>query len=243
MRLLAYSFTILLMTAWAGTPALSLEDGAPGLMTWDETWDQAWNAENVDIDRYRALSAPKIPTFGRTEVWSSGLIGSPAAVASPSQRAVGAKLRPFADLDLLVGTQMSRNLDIDQALNARMDWQLTWSRQWAAEALEIGLTTTGAVDPASAVYTQSAGGSLGIRLPSAGTPWDAQLVVSPNINLDTTTGGWSSSLRSEIVAQRVLTTHKSPIRSVVNIRMGYDFAPETHPTASATLQLSFSPKI
>jgi hypothetical protein len=240
MRLLTISFISLALFASGGTAASALEDAAPETAT----WNQAWNAEHMDARCYQAFAAPKASLFQRTEFWSSGVARPSATPVAPlSQKTVGARLRPFADYDLHFGTEMSRSLDSAHDLNAKVDWQLAWSRQWNGEALEFALTTSGAVDRVSTTYSQSAGGSVGVRLPSTALPWETRIVVTPSVNLDTATGLWNPNLRSEIVAKRVLTSHRSPIESVVDIRMGYDVAPDAQPAASATVQLSFSPRI
>lgn len=237
MRLLILSFAAFAFLA-SGHSASALEDDANPF-----GWDQGWNVQDIELARDH--TGAKSSGTRRSEVWSSGLSRDTSSALVPqSRRSVGAKLRPFEDVDLLIGTEMSRDLDPKQNLNSKTDWQIGWSRQWKdAKNLEIGVLTTGLLDNTNAAYSQSAGGSIGIRVLPDETPWNARLVVSPTVNLDTASGIWNTRLKSEIVTEKILSSRKSPIESVMNIRMGYDFERDTRPAASARFELTFSPKI
>jgi len=211
---------------------------------WHSRITQAWFDDHVRL----APDAPRrVPgLLARAQVWTSGIARSDMQVfaVTPFDRTVGAKLRPVRDVDFLVGTELTRGGDVTRWLSSRVNWEAFWSHDpKAAAGLEVGLSTIGTVDMLQSGYTQSVSGTVGIPLRASVDLWSTQLRVSPALSLDASSGVTSTSLTSEIVSRRLLSSHTDALQSVLDVTLGYGVSPHARPVASARLELRISPNL
>jgi hypothetical protein len=161
----------------------------------------------------------------------------------PDEQAVGAKLRPFKDLDLLIGTEMSRSPDAEAALHQEFNWQFSWSRRWDDWAgLKVDVSTTGAVDAQRTGLPERVGGSVGIPLFRDTAAWETQLRLSQSLTLDAATGTWKGAVTPELVTEKALSPTSAPMRSVLSVKLGSGVTPDAQPSASAKVEFRISPK-
>jgi hypothetical protein len=204
--------------------------------------EESWLAEHLQTVR-RTRSNPA-GTYGLTgaTIWSRGL-KEPARPSStaPSEKAMGARIRPFREMDLTVGTQMARSGDAERVLRSEVNWQMSWSRELdSLEGVQLGFTTLGAVESLHGAYTQSLEGSLGVPVLQDRGLGETKLKVSPRLAYDALAGTWRPSLAPEIVNDTMLTGAAAPFRSVLSLRLGSDLAPDARPSATARVELRFS---
>jgi hypothetical protein len=212
---------------------------------WSSGISQAWIDRHVQIASSPAFTRPS-GLLARAQVWTSGIARSDMQVfaVTPFDRTVGAKVQPVRDFDFLVGTELTRGGDAARWLSSRVNWEAFWSQDLKkSTGLEVGLSTAGSMDMLRAGYSQSVSGTVGIPLRASIDMWSTQLRLSPAVNLDATSGAVGSSLTSEIVSRKVLSSHNDPFRSVLNVKLGYGVSPHARPVASALLELRISPNL
>jgi hypothetical protein len=210
---------------------------------WNSPITKAWMDDHVAV---RSQEGPALSAFGRAQIWTSGIARSDMQgfAATPSDKSIGAKMQPFGDLDLRIGTEVTRHGETARFVPPRVNWETSWSRDWKGlGGLKVGLATTGSVGTLEANYTQSVSGSVGIPLHSSVDLWSTEFRLSPNMNLDTSTRAVGTSLTSEIVSRKVLSRRADAFNSVLNMKIGYDVAPAARPAASARLELRISPNL
>ncbi|MEZ0169213.1 hypothetical protein [Microvirga sp. TS319] len=235
-RNIAAALVCLLASASA---AQALEDG--GGITAES---QPWTIDDVVARRVKAPGTAF--SLSRTQTWASGLVpsGIPAFTPSPVDRTLGAKLQPFHDWNFLIGTELTRGGGEGGFLSSKAMWESSWSQDVERfGGLTFGLSTTGSVSNAQADYLQSFSGSLNLPLDLPLNAWNLELRFSPNMNLDVSKGALSSNLMSELVGQTVLSPQNGAFRSVLDVSVGYNLAPDARPAASARMQLTISPKL
>jgi hypothetical protein len=232
----------------AGLAAFSLFPLCPGAASESEIWNaritQAWLDDHVQVARPRTSGFSGLSP--RAQVWSSGIVRSDMQVfaTSPSDRTVGAKLQPVRDFDFLIGTELTRGGDVTRWLSSRVNWEAFWARDLKkSSGLELALSTAGSVDMLQSGYSQSVSGTVGIPLRASIDMWSTQLRLSPAVSLDASSGAVGSSLTSEIVSRKVLSSHNDAFRSVLNVKLGYGVSPHARPVASALLELRISPNL
>ncbi|MFC4172824.1 hypothetical protein ACFOYU_12230 [Microvirga sp. GCM10011540] len=215
----------------------------------DEIWNsritQAW------LDDHVAFAKRTPPTrvrysLGGTQVWSNGLVPSSfqAFATAPSDQVVGAKLKPFYDFSFLIGTELVRSGDTTRILSSNVNWETSWSRNLQRlGGLKLGVATTGSVGSQDAAYSQSVSGTLGLPLAMPLEKWTMEIRLSPSMSLNTSNGEIGTHLTSEIVSQHVLGSPVSEFKSVLNLKLGYDLAPDTRPAAFAGLEIRITPNL
>jgi hypothetical protein len=211
---------------------------------WNERVTSSWLDEHIAAKRVG--SPPNARTsLSNTQIWTSGLTKSQISAFNPDtyDRAIGAKLQPFNDLNLRLGTELVRGGG-DSSLTSRANWEAFWSRQSNAfGGMNLGLSTGGSMATLNTGYSQTVSGTLGIPLELALEKWSTQVQFSPNMNVDTASGNVGSGLMSEIMGQTVLSSQADPFRSVLNVKVGYGVAQDTRPAASARLEIRISPNL
>ena len=166
-----------------------------------------------------------------------------AFALTPADRAVGAKLQPFPELDFRVGTSLARG-GTDSLLSSTTQWEASWSREWAGwGGLSAGLSTTGAVNNLHSGYSQALNGVIGIPLEVPLKHLHTELRLSPSMTLDMLDKAVGAGFLSEIMGQTVLSSRRSPYKSTLNVKLGYHLAPEARPVASARLELRITPNL
>ncbi len=219
--------------------AHALEDG--GGSTAD---GKSWTIDNVAA--WRAKAPRTAFSLNRTQTWASGLAPSriPAFTPSNLDKAVGAKMQPFQDWNLLIGTELIRSGGESGLLSSKTMWESSWSQDLERlGGLRVGLSTTGSLNNRQAGYFQSFSGSLNVPLDLPLNAWNLELRLSPNMSVDASQGSLSSNLVSELVGQTVLSAQDAAFRSTLGLSVGYSLAPDTRPTGSARLQLTISPRL
>jgi hypothetical protein len=218
---------------------------AEGEEIWDTGITRVWLDEHV-------AGASRVPRprasfrLSRTEIWANGLGRSDMQAFIPwdSGRAVGARLQPFQDFDLTLGTELVRAGDDSRMLSSKALWQASWSRDWqGVDGARFGLATAGSVGSLQAGYVQSLSGTVDIPLDLPLRVWDTQLKFSPSMSLDALNGSVSTGLLSEIMGRTVLSSPKDELLSVLNVSVGYGVAADARPVASAKLELRISPNL
>ncbi|MGO4388033.1 hypothetical protein AB4Y85_10880 [Microvirga sp. 2YAF29] len=205
----------------------------------------SWLDEHIAVRRPRSSPAPRY-SLSRTQVWTSGLTKSEKAAFNPDSydRSLGARLQPFDDLNLRLGTELVRSGGDNGALTSRAKWEAFWSREADLfGGLNFGLSTGGSMATLNTGYSQTVSGTLGIPVGLALEKWSTQVRLSPNMNVDTASGAMGSGLMSEIMGQTVLSSQADPYRSVLNVKAGYGVAQDTRPAASAMLEFRISPNL
>lgn len=218
--------------------AQALEDG--GGITAES---QPWTIDDVAARRAKAPGTAF--SLSRTQTWASGLVPSSISAFTPApvDRTLGAKLQPFHDWNFLIGTEVTRGGE-GGFLSSKAMWESSWSQDVERfGGLTFGLSTTGSVNNAQADYLQSFSGSLNLPLELPLNAWDVELRFSPNVNVDVSKGALSSNLMSELVGKTVLSPQNGAFRSVLDVSVGYNLAPDARPAASARMQLTISPKL
>jgi hypothetical protein len=212
---------------------------------WSENMTASWLDEHIAVRRSRSSPAPS-SSLPRTEIWTNGLTQSEKAAFNPDSfdRTFGAKLQPFSDLNLRLGTELVRNSDDNSSLASRARWEAFWSREADLfGGMNLGLSTGGSMATLNTGYSQTVSGTVGIPLGSLLEKWRTQVRFSPNMNVDTANGTLGSGLMSEIMGQTVLSSQADPYRSVLNVKVGYGLAQDTRPAASAMLEFRVSPNL
>jgi hypothetical protein len=220
-------------------------DAAEDYEIWNERVTSSWLDEHVAVRRASPLPHART-SLSNTEIWTSGLTKSEKAAFNPDtfDRALGAKLQPFNDLNLRLGTELVRGGGDDSSLTSRANWEAFWSRHSNAfGGMNLGLSTGGSMATLNTGYSQTVSGTLGIPLELPIEKWSTQVRFSPNMNVDTANGSMGSGLLSEIMGQTVLSSQADPFRSVLNIKVGYGVAQDTRPAASAMLEIRISPNL
>ncbi|MXQ11323.1 hypothetical protein [Microvirga makkahensis] len=205
---------------------------------------QPWTLDNVAV--WRAKAPRTAFSLSRTQTWANGLAPSriPAFTPSTIDKTVGAKMQPFQDWNLLIGTELIRSGGQSGLLSSKSMWESSWSQDLEEYGrLRVGFSTTGSLDNRQADYFQSFSGSLNVPLDLPLSAWNLELRLSPTMNVDVSHGSLSSNLISELVGQTVLSAQDAAFRSTLDLSVGYSFAPDTRPAASARLQLTISPKL
>jgi hypothetical protein len=205
----------------------------------------SWLDENIAVRR--ATVAPKARySLSRTQVWSSGLAKSDISFFNPNafDRSLGAKLQPFNDLNLRIGTEIVRGEGDDRSLTSRANWEAFWSRTSDAfGGMDLGVSTGGSMATLNSGYSQTVSGTLGIPLELPLEKWSTQVKFSPNVNVDTANGAVGSGFLSEIMGQTVLSSRADSFKSVLNVKVGYGIAQDARPAASARLEIRISPNL
>jgi hypothetical protein len=204
----------------------------------------AWLADHLATVRRTSQPRSTSLDFTETKIWTRGLKDSAALTPVPrSDKAMGAKLRPFKEVDLVVGTELSESRGIDPLYRSELNWQLSWSQRLDSFAgLRLGLATTGAVESLQGGFTQGLKGSLGVQLPSQETWGNAQIRLSPQLSFDALNGTWRPSVVPELVSDTVLNSSAAPLKTLLSLRVGSDLTPETQPSASARVELKIVPR-
>jgi hypothetical protein len=234
---------------WAVLVGLSLSPttllAADDPEIWDSRITQAWLDEHVAFAQKRT-SARSSYALARTQVWTNGLARShrPAFTVMPPDRIVGARLQPFRHRSLMIGTELARPGDAAGSVSSRISWETSWSRGWEKfGGLTLDLAAAGALGSHQTGYSQSVNGTLGFSLDGPLTEWTTEFRLSPGLNLDTSSGTVGTHLTSQIVSQTALGSRTGAFRSVLNLRLGYDMAPETRPAAFARMEISIKPNL
>jgi hypothetical protein len=235
-------FSILIIPALAVLPsatfAFEVQDAVssgPG---------RSWLGDHLDT--VRRTDGLRTASFHLSDakVWSRGLDdgddGLP--VPAPLDKAMGARVRLLTDYDIQIGTELSRHEDTGRALRSELNWQFSWSRALQGlGGLSIGFGTRGAVESLHGGLSQSLSGSLGVPLVSL-EDWKARLRVTPQLTYDSLAHAWRPTMTPEFVSETILSTPADPYVSLLNLRLGYDLAPDTRPSASARVELRFVPR-
>jgi hypothetical protein len=231
---------LLLCIPCLSSEAHALEDGM-----WVNAETHPWEVGDLAVARRVRTSRIRY-SLSRTQTWANGLAASsmPAFTPSNFDRTVGAKMQPFQDWNFLVGTEVTRSGGQSSFLSSRAMWESFWTQdvQWLG-GLKVGLSTTGSMDNAQTDYLQSFSGSLNVPLDLSLNTWSMELRVSPHMSVDASNGALNSSLMSEIMGQKVLSSQTAAFRSTLNLSVGYSLAPDTRPAASARLELRISPNL
>jgi hypothetical protein len=203
--------------------------------------ESVWIEDHIASFRRAGLADPVTFSIPRTELWAHGLSGRTSRITpQPSSKSLGAKLRPFEDVDFSIGTELSRSQDMDRVLQSALDWQLSFSRKW--QGLTGQLFTSGAVNSVSATVSQAIGATLGVLLAPL-LPWSTgRLQVSPQLNFEPESGNWGAALTPEIVSERVVSSPAAPLESVLRLKVGYGVALHAEPSASARVELRITPR-
>ncbi len=225
--------------------SVSFVHAAEDYEIWNERVTSSWLDEHIAAKR-RSLMPENRFALSRTQVWTSGLAKSDISPFNPDSfdRAFGAKLQPFSDLNLRLGTEMVRGGGGTGSLTSRANWEAFWSREsdlWGG--MNLGLSTGGSMATLNTGYSQSVSGTLGIPLGLSLEKWSTQVRFSPNMSMDTANGTMGTGLMSEIMGQTVLSSQADPYRSVLNVKVGYGVAQDARPAASATLEFRISPNL
>jgi hypothetical protein len=212
---------------------------------WSRNLTSEWLDQHVAAMRRDRHSRPS-RSLNRTQVWANGMVRSPVQSFQPNAEghSLGAKLQPLRDYNVLLGTELIRSGGYQGSLSSKAMWEAFMSREWEAlGGMTLGLTTAGLVDTVSSAYSQSVSGTMGIPLDFPLRAWSMELRLSPNLNLDVSSGDFSTGLMSEVMSQTQLNAPTDRLRSVLNITLGYGVAPSTRPVASAKLELRISPNL
>lgn len=212
---------------------------------WSERLSASWLDDHIAVRRPSSSPAPRY-SLSRTHVWTSGLARSDISPFNPDSfdRTFGAKLQPFSDLNLKVGTEMVRGGGDNTSLTSRANWEAFWSRESELfGGMNLGLSTGGSMATLNTGYSQTVSGTFGIPLDFSLEKWSTQVRFSPNMNVDTASGSVGSGLMSEIMGQTVLSSQADPYRSVLNVKVGYGVAQDARPAASAKLEFRISPNL
>lgn len=224
-------------------PATSHAGEGPEI--WDSRISRVWMDDHVAVARPIGLTRPAY-RLARTQMWANGIARSDMRVFSAADldRTIGAKLRPFHDLDFAIGTELTRSAGESGFLSSRASWEAAWERDWKSfGGLNLGLTMAGSLGSPEAGYFQSLTGTLGIPLNWVADMWRTELRLSPSMGLDTSNGAVGTGLTSELIGQRVLSSHADAFKSILRVRVGYGVAPGERPLASAKLEISISPNL
>lgn len=229
--------------------ALLLVSPTTGHAAEDEIWNAwitpAWLDAHVAALRSKP-GTRRAYALNRTEIWASGLVRSAkeAFEASRLDEAVGARLRPFQDIAFTVGTAITHTGAFTRSLSSSVSWESSWSRKLKRLGdLRIDLATAGSFGSGHTAYSQSVSGTLGIPLELPLGNWTTELKLSPSMNLDTASGQMGTHLASELVGQTVLGSETDAFSSVLNLKVGYGFAPETRPSAFAGVEIRITPNL
>jgi hypothetical protein len=212
---------------------------------WNEPIARGWMDSHIAAVQRARHIRPSYQLSG-TQIWASGIApsGKHAFAHTDFDRTVGAKLQPFRDLNLRVGTSLTRSGGEDRLLYSVASWEAFWSgeqTEWGG--LALGLSTVGSMDNVEAAYAQSLSGTFGIPLDLPHAEWHAELQVSPSINLDASSGSIGSSVLSEIRGQTVIGSRNGTYRSLLNVSVGYSLAPDARRVASGKLELRILPNL
>ncbi len=215
----------------------------------DEVWGasitRTWLSEHVAVKQQTA-SPPSSFTSSRIQTWANGVASSSvsAFTASGFDKTVGAKLQPFQDWNLKVGTELTRSSGEDRFLSSKAMWETFWSQDVKRlGGVTIGLSTTGSLDNAQTDYLQSFSGSVNMPLDLPLNAWNMEFRVTPSMNVDVSNGALTSSLLSEVISQKVLSSQDDAFQSTLNVKVGYSLAPDARPAASAKLEFRISPNL
>jgi hypothetical protein len=218
--------------------------GAEEAEIWSANLTPGWLDEHVAASR-RGKRSRSSYNLKRTQVWTNGIARNPVHGFDPnaSDQSVGAKLQPLHDYNFLLGTELVRGAD-QTSLWSKASWETFIAREWEGlGGVSFGLSTAGFVDMASSGYSQSLSGSMGIPIDLAPQAWNTRLRLSPSLNLDASSGDFSTGLMSEVMGQTQLSGPTDRFKSVLNVTLGYGVAPSTQPTASARLELRITPNL
>jgi hypothetical protein len=218
-----------------------LAEPAPDLWTVPITRD--WLEQHLATGR--AKPSRDAHALARSQVWATGVDRSAmqAFATSASGSTVGAKVSPFADYDYLkFGTEVTGDPGTSAAQpSSKVSWEANWSRSVADLGVNLGFGTAGAVGNAQTGYTQSLNGSLGVPVLRQSGLRATEMRFTPNMNIDTATGALASSLNSELVTQKVLSSRADRLESVLNMKVGYAVAADARPSATAKLEWRLTP--
>jgi hypothetical protein len=220
--------------------ALAQDEGG----IWTTRLTKTWMDDHVAVSDTEKPVSPASLT--RTQVWTSGLHQSDmqAFATDASDRTLGAKVQPFSDWDLRVGTAFTRDGTTARLVSSSVNWEAAWSQTFKPYGnMILGLSTTGTMAGQQSGYAQSVTGSVGIPLNVSVGLWSTELRLSPNMNVDTASGTLGTHLTSELVTKRVLSARNDAFTSVLNMRVGYGIAPDSRPDAAARLELRISPNL
>ncbi|WP_243370402.1 hypothetical protein [Microvirga solisilvae] len=205
---------------------------------------QSWRIEDAIVRRPEAST--RSSSLERVQTWASGVSATSRAAFTPSDtgKTFGAKMQPFQDWNIMIGTEMTRSGNESGFLGSKAMWESFWSQDVREMGgLKIGLSTVGSVDNAQTDYLQSFSGRLNVPLDVPLTAWNVEFRVSPSMNVDVSNGALHSNLLSEIMGEKVLSSRTDAFRSTINVSVGYSLAPEARPAASARLEFRLSPNL
>ncbi len=204
----------------------------------------SWLVDHLETVRRTHVSSSASFQLANANVWSRGLDESDEQlpVPVPLDKAMGARVRPFSDFNLLIGTELSRHEDTGRALRSEFNWQFSWSHASRdLEGVSLGFGTSGSVESLHGGMSQSVNGSVGVRLISSDN-WKARLRLSPRLSYGSQDHTWHPSVAPELISETVLSAATDPFLSLLNLRLGYDLAPDTRPSATARVELRFVPR-
>lgn len=230
-----FSFLLLpAVASWADEPEI-----------WDTAISRTWLDDHISVSRTPRFSRL---SYGltRTQIWANGIARTDrwAFETSAGDRAIGAKLQPFQDLNVRVGTELIRNGGDAGTVASKALWEAYWSHDsQTIPGLTFNLSTTGSLSGRYANYSQAVSGTLGIPLDLSIDMWRTEIRLTPNLNFDTVAKAVSTGLTSEFVGQTVLSSPEDEFKSVLNVMVGYGFAPDARPVASAKLELKIQPNL
>ena len=235
-------FFLLLLASLVSCPSVSYGWEEHGMIAPDN--QDAWLADHLATVRKTGQARSTSLDLSAAKVWTRGLKDSAALTPIPrSDKAMGARLRPFKEVDLVVGTELSESRGIDSLHRSELNWQFSWSRRLDSVAgLRLGLATRGAVESLQGGFSQNLKGSLGVPLHSQTTWGSAQVRLSPQLSFDALTGIWRPSVVPELVSDTVLNSSAAPLKTVLSLRVGSDLTPDAQPSASARVELTIVPR-
>jgi hypothetical protein len=211
---------------------------------WSTDLTSSWLNDNISVKRYKPRTRTPY-NLNRTQVWANGLARNAAQGFQPSaaDQSVGAKLLLLHDYNFLLGTELVRGGN-HGSLSSKATWEAFVTQDWKGlGGATFGLSTAGFVDIASSGYSQSISGTMAIPLDLPLQAWSTQVRLSPNLNLDASSGDFSTGLMSEVMSQTHLSGPTDRFTSVLNVTLGYGIAPSTRPTASARVELRITPNL
>ena len=238
MILLLYRLLCLLLPLMVGSAAAVADEAE----IWSESITPAWLDDHVAARR--ATNPRPSAQLNRTQVWANDIARSDMQAFAPTvpDRTVGAKVQPFHDYNFMVGTELVGGSNEAGLLSSKASWEAFLTRDWERlGGVKLGLSTAGFADSVQRGYSQSISGSMGIPLDLSLRTWSTELRLSSSMSLDAVSGTIGTSLMSEMIGQTRLTSPPDRLRSELNVRVGYGFAPNSQPVASAKLELRISP--
>jgi hypothetical protein len=199
--------------------------------------------EQAALFRERPAMPPARLALAAAEVWTRGLASDAPSLAP--ERAVGMSLRPLREAGLAIGWEVHRPAQAGAVAHSDVTWRYTWERHRGPDAqpgaVLLGLTAGGLFSVLEPAITQGLATYVGLVLPAI-LPWStAELRLAPEVRFDALARAWTLAATPELRAETVLSAPAAPLRSAVNLRLGYRVEPEAKPSLGAFVEWKLSP--